>query len=146
MEKDSPVPEFRFNFKRMAVAIVVILLIAAIHIFRVGSYLSGRLFIYYYSFFSDIVIPIAIFFLLCINDITLPFLKGWMTKAILVFLIAMATEIAQGFGIPLLGNTFDILDFVMFGIGTLIAVGLDKLFSKVFYFWSFGDEKVPTGV
>jgi hypothetical protein len=146
MEKESPVPEFRFNFKRMAVAIVVILLIAAIHIFRVGSYLSGRLFIYYYSFFSDIVIPIAIYFLLCINDITLPFLKGWMTKAILVFLIAMATEIAQGFGIPLLGNTFDILDFVMFGIGTLIAVGLDKLFSKVFYFWSFGDEKVPTGV
>jgi hypothetical protein len=146
MEKESPVPEFSFNFKRMAVAIVVILLIAAIHIFRVGSYLSGRLFIYYYSFFSDIVIPIAIYFLLCINDITLPFLKGWITKAILVFLIAMATEIAQGFGIPLLGNTFDILDFVMFGIGTLIAVGLDKLFSKVFYFWSFGDEKVPIGV
>ena len=141
MEKESPVPEFRFNFKRMAVAIVVILLIAAIHIFRVGSYLSGRRFIFYYSFFSDIVIPIAIYFLLCINDITLPFLKGWMTKAILVFLIAMATEIAQGFGIPLLGNTFDILDFVMFGIGTLIAVGLDKLFSKVFSFWSFGADR-----
>jgi len=141
MEKESPVPEFRFNFKRMAVAIVVILLIAAIHIFRVGSYLSGRLFIFYYSFFSDIVIPIAIYFLLCINDITLPFLKGWMTKAILVFLIAMATEIAQGFGIPLLGNTFDILDVVMFGIGTLIAVGLDKLFSKVFSFWSFGADR-----
>ena len=130
----------------MAVAIVVILLIAAIHIFRVGSYLSGRLFIYYYSFFSDIVIPIAIYFLLCISDITLPILKGWRTKAALVLLLATAAEIAQGFGIPLLGNTFDILDFVMFGIGTLIAVGLDKLFSKVFYFWSFGDEKVPIGV
>ena len=141
MEKESPVPEFRFNFKRMAVAAVVILLIAAIHIFRVGSYLSGRFFIYYYSFFSDIVIPIAMYFLLCINDITLPFLKGWMTKAVLVFLIAMATEIAQGFGIPLLGNTFDLLDFVMFGIGTLIAVGLDKLFSKVFSFWSFGADR-----
>ena len=142
MEKESPVPEFRFNFKRMAVAIVVILLIAAIHIFRVGSYPSGRLFIFYYSFFSDIVIPIAMYFLLCINDITLPFLKGWMTKAVLVFLIAMATEIAQGFGIPLLGNTFDILDFVMFGIGVLLAVGLDKLFSKVLSFWSFGADWV----
>jgi hypothetical protein len=141
MEKESPVPEFRFNFKRMAVAIVVILLIAAIHIFRVGSYLSGRLFILYYSFFSDIVIPIAIYFLLCINDSTLPFLKGWMTKAILVFLTAMATEIAQGFGIPLLGNTYDILDFAMFGMGTLIAVGLDKLFSNVFSFWSFRADR-----
>ena len=141
MEKESPVREFRFNSKRMAVAIMVILPIAAIHIFRVGSHLSGRLFIFYYSSFSDIVIPIAIYFLLCINDITLPFLKGWMTKAILVFLIAAATEIAQGFGIPLLGNTFDILDFAMFGVGTLTAVGLDKLFSKVFSFWSFGADR-----
>jgi len=142
MEKESPVPEFRFNFKRMAVAIVVILLIAAIHIFRVGSFLSGRLFVLYYSFFSDIVIPIAIYFLLCINDITLPFLKGWRTKATLVFLIATATEIAQGIGIPLLGNTFDIVDFVMFGIGTVIAVGLDNLFSKAFTFWPFGADRV----
>jgi hypothetical protein len=135
MGKERPVPQFRFNYKRMAVAIVVVLLIAAIHIFRVGSYLSGRLFVLYYSYFSDIVIPIAIYFLLCINDITLPFLRGWMTKAVLVFLIAMTTEIAQGFGIPLLGNTFDILDFMMFGIGVLLAVGLDKLFSKVLSFW-----------
>ena len=132
---------FRFNYQRMAVALVVVLLIAAIHIFRVGSYFSGNLYIFYYSFFSDIVIPIAIYFLLCINDITLPFLKGWMTKATLVFLIASATEIAQGFGIPLLGNTFDILDFIMFGIGSLIAVGLDKLFSKVLPFWSFGTNR-----
>lgn len=141
MGKEPPVPQFRFNYKRMAVAIVVVLLIAAIHIFRVGSYLSGRLFVLYYRYFSDIVIPIAIYFLLCINEITLPFLRGWMTKAVLVFLIAMTIEIAQGFGIPLLGNTFDILDFVMFGIGVLLAVGLDKLFSKVLSFWSFGADR-----
>jgi len=132
----------RFNFRRMAVAIAMVLLIAAVHIFRVGSYLSGKLFVLYYSYFSDIVIPIAIYFLLCISDITLPFLRGWRTKAAIVFLIAAATEIAQGFGMPLLGNTFDPLDFVMFGIGTLIAVGLDKLFSMVFPFWSFGAAEV----
>lgn len=125
----------------MAIAILVVLLIAAIHIFRVGSFLNGRPFVLYYSFFSDIVIPIAIYFLLCINDITLPILKGWRTKATLVFLIAAATEIAQGFGIPLLGNTYDILDFVMYGIGTLIAVGLDKLLSMVFSFWYFGADR-----
>jgi hypothetical protein len=142
MEQESPVQQYHFNFGRMAVAIVVILLIAVIHIFRVGSYLSGRLFVLYYSYFSDIVIPIAIYFLLCINDITLPILKGWRTKATLVLLIATAAEIAQGFGIPLLGNTFDILDFVMFGVGALIAVGLDKLLSVVFSFWSFGAAKV----
>jgi hypothetical protein len=34
----------------------------------------------------------------------------------------------------------------MFGVGIFIAIGLDYLFSRVFSFWSFGDEKVPTGV
>lgn len=125
----------------MAVAIAVVLFIAAFHIIRVGSYFSGMLYILYYSFFSDIVIPIAIYFLLCINDITFPFLRSWVTKAILVLFLASASEIAQGFGIPLLGNTFDFLDFMMFFIGTLIAVGMDKLFSKVFSFWSFGVER-----
>jgi hypothetical protein len=44
------------------------------------------------------------------------------------------------------GSTFDPLDFVMFGLGIFIAIGLDYLFSRVFSFWSFGDEKVTTGV
>jgi hypothetical protein len=132
--------------KKMIVPIAVVLFIAAIHIFRIGTYFSGKLFILYYSFFSDIVIPIGIYFMLCMNAVFIPRLKNWKTKAAIVFVIAAATEIAQASGIPLLGNTFDPLDFVMFGVGIFIAVGLDKLFSRVFYFWSFGDEKVPTGV
>jgi hypothetical protein len=142
MEKESPVRQYQINFKRMMAAILVVLIIAAVHIFRVGSYLSGLLFVLYYSFFSDIVIPIAIYFLLCMNDATLPILESWKTKAALVFSIAATTEIAQAFGIPLLGNTFDILDFVMFAVGTSIAVGLDKAFSRVLPFWSFEDESL----
>ncbi|MGD9093621.1 MAG: hypothetical protein PVF74_12300 [Anaerolineales bacterium] len=132
--------------QKMMVAITVILFIAAVHIFRVGSYFSGKLFIWYYSFFSDIVIPIGIYFMLCVNDVTIHYLNSWKTKAAIVFVIAAATEIAQAFGIPILGSTFDPLDFVMFGVGIFIAIGLDYLFSRVFSFWSFGDEKVPTGV
>ena len=132
--------------QKMLVAMTVILFITAIHIFRVGSYFSGKLFIWYYSFFSDIVIPIGIYFLLCINDVTIPYLKNWKTKAAIVFVIAAATEIAQAFGIPILGSTFDPVDFVMFGLGIFIAIVLDYLFSRIFSFWSFGDEKVPTGV
>jgi hypothetical protein len=131
---------------KIMVAITVILFIAAIHIFRVGTYFSGKLFILYYSFFSDIVIPIGIYFMLCINDVSIPILKNWKTKAAIVFIIAAGTEIAQAFGIPILGSTFDPLDFVMFGVGIFIAIGLDYIFSRVFSFWSFGDEKVPTGM
>ena len=74
--------------------------------------------------------------------ISIPLLKSWKTKAAIVFAIAVATEIAQAFGVPLLGVTFDPLDFVMFAVGVFIAVVLDKLFSMVFPFWSFGDEKL----
>lgn len=131
---------------KIIVAIAVILIIAAIHIFRVGTYFSGRLFILYYSFFSDIVIPIGIYFLLCINDVSIPSLKNWKIKAAIVFVIAAATEVAQAFGVPILGSTFDPLDFVMFGLGIFIAIGLDYLFSRILPFWSFGDEQLPTGV
>jgi hypothetical protein len=84
--------------------------------------------------------------MLCINDVSIPILKNWKTKAAIVFVIAAGTEIAQAFGIPILGSTFDPLDFVMFGVGIFIAIGLDYLFSRVLSFWSFGDEKVPTGM
>ena len=134
-----------YIFKKMTVAIIVVLIIALIHIFRVGTYFSGKLFIWYYSFFSDIIIPIGIYTLLCVNDYLIPGLDKWQTKAALVFGVAAASEIAQGFGLPILGATFDPLDFVMFGVGTLCAVGLDKLFSMVFPFWTFGEKKVPTG-
>jgi len=135
-----------YLLQRMVVVITVLLIIAAIHIFRVGTYFSGELFILYYSFFSDIVIPIGIYFMLCINAVWVPYLKNWKTKAAIVFVVAAATEIAQAFGIPILGSTFDPLDFVMFGVGVFIAVGLDYLFSRVLPFWSFGDENAPTGV
>ena len=142
-EKATPQP---YLVHKVIVALAVILFIAAIHIFRVGTYFSGRLFILYYSFFSDIVIPIGIYFMLCINELSIPYLKNWIIKAAIVFVIAAATEIAQAFGVPIFGSTFDPLDFVMFGLGIFIAIGLDYLFSRVFSFWSFGDERVLTGV
>jgi hypothetical protein len=132
-DKLTPQP---FIFKKMSVALAVVLIIALIHIFRVGTYFSGKLFIWYYSFFSDIIIPIGIYILICVNDHLIPGLDKWQTKAAIVFGIAAASEIAQAFGIPILGSTFDPLDFLMFGVGTLCAVGLDKLFSRVFSFWS----------
>ncbi|MCJ7622304.1 MAG: DUF2809 domain-containing protein [Anaerolineaceae bacterium] len=127
--------------KKMIVAIGAILFIATIHIFRVGSYLNGNLYILYYSFFSDIIIPIGIYILLCINYVSFPFLKNWIVKALIVFIVASSIEVAQAFGIPVLGNTFDPLDFIMFAIGTSIAVLLDKAFSVIFPFWTFGNKK-----
>ena len=113
------------------------LVIALIHVFRVGTYLDGMLFTLYYSYFSDIIIPFGMYFLLCLNDVSIRFLQDWWVKALLVFATASLTEVMQAFGVPLLGQTFDPLDFVMFGVGVLLAAFVDGvLFNRVLPFWS----------
>ena len=55
-----------------------------------------------------------------------PFLDSWCAKAGVVFAAASFTEILQACGLPILGRTFDPLDFVMFAVGGLLAAGLDQ--------------------
>jgi len=58
-------------------------------------------------------------------------------KALIVFAVATFTEMMQAFGIPLLGQTFDMLDIVMFGLGVLLAAFVDRtIFDRIFPFWS----------
>jgi hypothetical protein len=114
-------------YKRMTV-ISIMLVIAMIHILRMGTYLDGQLYRYYCGYFSDIIIPFGMYYLLCLNDFHFPFLRRWTVKSILVFSIASFTEIMQAFGIPLLGRTFDPIDFVMFGVGVLAAAVVEKQF------------------
>jgi hypothetical protein len=97
----------------------------------------GSLFTLYYSYFSDIVIPFGMYFLLCLNDVFVRFLRDWRVKAMLVFGVASSVEVMQAFGIPLLGQTFDPLDFVMFGGGVLLAALVDRfLFGRLFSCWT----------
>jgi len=117
---------------RTTVGICINLIIAAIHVFRLGSYLNGDLYILYYSYASDILVPIGFYFLLCLNDVQIRFFKKWYVKALIVFLLAAFTEIMQAFGIYMLGETFDVMDILMFGIGVSVAAILDvQVFEKV---------------
>lgn len=40
---------------------------------------------------------------------------------------ASAAEVLQGLGVPMLGSNFDPLDFVMYVLGVLAAVRLDRV-------------------
>ena len=106
---------------RTAVVVGIMVAIAMIHAFRLGTYLDGALFTLYYSYFSDVVIPFGMYFLLCLNDITIPRLADWRVKALIVFAASSATEILQAFGFYALGTTYDPLDILMFAIGVLLA-------------------------
>ena len=122
--------------KRTYVIVAIQLILATGFIFRPASYLPKEGYIFYQSYYADVMIPFSFYFLLCINDKTLPFLRNWKIRAALIFTGATITEVLQYFGIYALGVTFDPFDIVAFGLGTVMAVLVDRfLFPRIFVFW-----------
>jgi len=122
--------------KRIGIIIGIWILTAAVHIFRVGSYLDGEWFHLYYSYFSDILLPFTFYFMICVSEVQLPFLHHWSVKATIVFVVPAIAETCQLFGIPVLGSTFDPWDYLAYAIGALLAAAVDVwVFSRVFPFW-----------
>lgn len=122
--------------RRLVVIYSIVALVAAAHILRLGSYLQGELYNFYYSYFSDFILPFACYFLLCGLE-QIPVLRRWEVKFAIAFLIPSVAETCQYFGVPVLGSTFDPLDYFMYGIGALSAVVVDtQVFSRVFDFWT----------
>jgi len=117
---------------RIIVGFSIIAIIALIHIFRVGSYLSGNLYVLYYSYVSDLIIPFGVYFLLCINDLHIKILQKWYVKAALIIGITTLAEILQLLGIYALGITFDPIDILMYVSGVGIAVVFDRVIFKRF--------------
>jgi hypothetical protein len=113
---------------RTAVIAGVMLLIVLAYVFRLGTNARGRLFVLYYSYFADVTLPFYMYFLFCLVDTRVRFLLDWRLKAVLVFGVASFVEVLQALGVPLLGRTFDPLDFAMYAGGTLLAVLADRLF------------------
>ena len=123
---------------RRIVTVVLNVSIALLH-FVTGSGYRGPYPAFVNGYMIDILLPLGLYFLLGLSD--LPALKSWAVKSGLVFGVGAGVEIAQFFGVPLLGRTFDPLDFLMYGIGVLAAVVLDTaVFPRIFRFWAPGAE------
>jgi len=122
--------ELKASARRRAVAVTVVAGVAGVHVLRVGSNLQGTAHRLYYSYASDILIPLAMYFVLCLSERRLPLLRDRRAKALVILAAASGAEVLQGFGIPMLGRTFDPLDFVMYGIGVLVALVVDTVTSR----------------
>jgi hypothetical protein len=122
--------------QRILLVITLQLLMALAFVFRIGTYLPTEGYIFYQSYFADLVMPFSFYFLLSINEVAIPFLRNWAVKAIVIFVGMAATEIFQYFDIYMFGVTFDMLDILAFAIGTMLAVIFDLfVFPKLFTFW-----------
>jgi hypothetical protein len=125
------------------VAAGIVLVVALLHFFPARSYLNGALFSLYTSYFFDVAVPFALYFLLCVEGPGLGWARHRRVRGLAVFAAASAVEVAQGLGLPILGRTFDPLDFVMFGVGVLLAMLVDKmLFERFVSFWR-GSGRMP---
>lgn len=122
--------------KKIVLVVGLMLFITFLHVINIKSFLNPKLSIYYSSFFSDLLLPFGVYFLIAMNDWRYPVLHKWWVKALLTFSIPAFAEILQAFGIYALGSTFDPLDFLMYGIGVMMAVLLEKLvFEPHISFW-----------
>ncbi len=123
----------RIIYKKVVITSIMIL-IALIHFFT-GSNYKGPYPEFVNGYLLDILVPFGFYFLLCL--IKFPLLKSWIVRGILVFGVASFTEIAQFFGVPIFGQTFDPVDFVIFGVGVMLATILDIIvFPRIFDFWT----------
>ena len=108
--------------------------IALLHFFT-GSNYEGPYPEFVNGYLLDILVPFAFYFLLCLPKTSL--LRLWIVRSMLVFGGACLVEIAQLFGAPIFGRTYDPVDFAMYGLGVSLAVLLDTaVFRRVFSFWA----------
>ena len=123
--------------RRIAVIISMMLLIALAHIVGVGRHFQGVLFNVLQSYFSDIVMPFGFYFLLCADEQWIPALRRWEVKWATMILLPSIAETCQYFGIPVLGSTFDPLDYLMYATGATLAAIVDtQVFPRIFGFWT----------
>ena len=107
-----------------------------VHVLGIGHRTSGVVSRLYSSYFSDIALPFAAYFLLCASEKSLPALRPWWTKLVLVFGAATTAEILQFFGVYALGKTFDPLDVAAYATGALLAVAVERaVFAKYLRSW-----------
>jgi hypothetical protein len=120
--------------RKMLVVVCLVVPIALLHFFT-GSAYNGPWPEFVNGYLLNILVPLAFYLLLCLPET--PQLRPWQVKAVLVFGAASAVEIAQFLGLPVLGRTFDPLDFAAYGLGVGLAVLLDAVvFPRIFPFWT----------
>jgi hypothetical protein len=121
------------SFGKRIVVVVIAVAVGLLH-FVTGASYRGPFPAFVNSYLIDILLPTSLYFLLSLTEHSL--FRSWVVKALSVFSFGVAVETAQYFGAPVLGRTFDPLDYVMYAVGVLLAAFFDLfLFPRLFSFW-----------
>ena len=121
--------------KRTIFVVVLQLAIAMLFIAN-PSWMSDSMRVIYQSYFADVIIPFSFYFLLTLVSDNRKQLKKWWVKALLVFGLCALSETLQYFGVFALARVFDPVDYLMYGVGVLLAAFVDRqIFTRMLPFW-----------
>jgi len=115
--RESPV-----NRKLLVVGIA--LGVGALH-FVTGPGYRGPWPVFVNGYMIGVLLPFAMVLILGVADQPIP--RSGVARGALVFGIGAITETLQYFGVPIFGQTFDPLDYLMFGIGIGLGVAFERL-------------------
>lgn len=109
----------RIPLSRKLLVVGIAVGVGFLHFFTGAEY-RGPLRVFVTGYLINILLPFAMYLVLGIADHAV--LLSGMARGALVFGMGALTETMQYFGVPILGRTFDPLDYLMFGIGIMGAV------------------------
>ena len=105
--------------KHKVIVVLIVVFIGLLH-FLTGPQYRGPFPSLINGYLIDILLPFAMYLVLGVANQTI--IRSGVARGVFVFTIGAITETMQYFGIPIFGRTFDLLDYLMIGIGIGLAV------------------------
>jgi len=109
---------------RKLIVVFIAVVVGLLH-FLTGPRYRGPFPAFINGYMIDILLPFAMYLVLGVANQSI--LRSGVARGVFVFAIGTITETLQYFGVPIFGRTFDLLDYLMFGIG----IGLAAIFEWI---------------
>lgn len=109
---------------RKVIVVFIAVVVGLLH-FLTGPRYRGPFPAFVNGYMIDILLPFAMYLVLSVAEQTI--LRSGIARGVLVFAIGAITETLQYFGVSIFGQTFDLLDYLMFGVGIGLAVVFERI-------------------
>lgn len=109
---------------RKAIVVFIAVVVGLLH-FLTGPRYRGPFPAFVNGYMIDILLPFVMYLVPGVAKQTI--LRSGIARGVFVFAIGAVTETLQYFGVPIFGRTFDLMDYLMFGVGIGLAVIFERI-------------------
>ena len=109
---------------RKTIVVFIAVVVGLLH-FVTGPGYRGPCPVFVNGYMIDILLPFAMY--LVLGLIEGPVQLNSFARGAFVFAVGAVTETLQFFNIPIFGQTFDLLDYLMFNVGILLGIVFERI-------------------